>query len=159
MDTANIVISYLTGLSAERRASIRVVHRALSVRRRTAAWGGSRHVHHPAASGRPNVSFLKHCKKYQLAPRHLSLAEIYEDPFYFPYLIHEHQTKMFSITPDDTPDSYADVIDVDDRRLEIAKTNLEKVDVMGLSEHHGELLDGDGTAIRVASSRRRRTGG
>ena len=86
------------------------------------------------------LSYLKHCKRYHSKHADLRLEEIYEDPFYFPCFIQEHQTKIFSMTADDPLESYADVVDVDDRRLEIAKTNLEKVDVVGLSEHYGELL-------------------
>ena len=86
------------------------------------------------------LSYLKHCKRYHSQHAELSLEEIYEDPFYFPCFIHEHQTKIFSMTADDPLESYADVVDIDERRLEIAKTNLEKVDVVGLSEHHGEFV-------------------
>jgi hypothetical protein len=45
------------------------------------------------------------------------------------------------MTIEDEPESYMDIVDVDDRRLEIAKANLEKVDVLGLSERHDEFVD------------------
>ena len=45
------------------------------------------------------------------------------------------------MTTDDRLESYMDVIDVDDRRLEIAMENLEAVDVLGLHERYGEFLD------------------
>jgi hypothetical protein len=86
------------------------------------------------------LSYLKHCKRYHPQHADLSLEEIYDDPFYFPCFIQEHQTKIFSMTADDPLESYADVIAVDERRLEIAKANLEKVDVVGLSDRHGEFV-------------------
>jgi hypothetical protein len=87
------------------------------------------------------ISYLKHCKRYHEQHRDLALEEIYEDPFYFSCFVHNHQAKLFSMTRDDRLESYMDIIDVDDRRLEIAKANLEKVDVIGLSERSGEFAD------------------
>jgi hypothetical protein len=86
------------------------------------------------------ISYLKHCQRYHDQHRALSLEEIYADPLYYPMLIRDHQAKLFSMTPDDQPDSYHDVIDVDDRRLEIAKSNLEQVDVLGLQERFEDFL-------------------
>jgi hypothetical protein len=87
------------------------------------------------------ISYHKHCKRYHDQHRTLSLEEIYEDPFTFPALIRNHQAKLFAMTPDDEPESYLDVIEIDDRRLEVAKANLERVDVLGLQEHFPELLE------------------
>lgn len=69
------------------------------------------------------------------------LEEIYEHPLVFAPLVHEHQTKIFSMTPADEPRSYTDVIEVDDRRLALAKANLESIDVLGTMERFDELLD------------------
>jgi hypothetical protein len=88
------------------------------------------------------ISYLKHCKRYHDQHRELSLEEIYRDPFYFPCFIHNHQTKIFAMTDDDRLESYMDVIDIDDRRLAIAKENLVRVDILGLQEHYGEFVDG-----------------
>jgi hypothetical protein len=134
------LVDYLLGLPADRRAETRaytghfpfVVTELLGIDLVTFTV-----LRHPVDR---TLSYLKHCKRYHSQHADLRLEEIYEDPFYFPCFIQEHQTKIFSMTADDPLESYADVVDVDDRRLEIAKTNLEKVDVMGLSEHHGELL-------------------
>jgi hypothetical protein len=87
------------------------------------------------------ISYLKHCKRYHEQHRGLSLDEIYRDEFHFPCFIHNHQTKIFSMTTDDKLESYMDVIDVDDQRLEIAKENVEKVDVLGLHERYDEFLE------------------
>jgi hypothetical protein len=87
------------------------------------------------------ISYLKHCKRYHKEHRELSLEEIYQDEFHFRCFIHNHQAKIFSMTTDDRLESYMDVIDVDDRRLEIAKDNLKKVHVLGLHEQYDEFVD------------------
>jgi hypothetical protein len=87
------------------------------------------------------ISYLKHCKRYHKQHRKLSLEEIYQDDFHFQCFIHNHQAKIFSMTTDDPLESYMDVIDVDDWRLEVAKENLDKVDVLGIHERYGEFLD------------------
>lgn len=87
------------------------------------------------------ISYLKHCKRYHDQHRELGLEEIYRDPFYFPCFIHNHETKIFAMTEDDRLESYMDVIDIDDRRLAIAKENLAKVDILGLQEHYDEFVD------------------
>lgn len=87
------------------------------------------------------ISYLKHCKRYHKQHRHLTLEEIYDDPFFFPSFIHNHQAKVFAMTTGDKLESYMDVIDIDDRRLEIARRNLEHVNILGLNEHHQEFLD------------------
>ena len=43
------------------------------------------------------VSFLKQCKRMNDQHRDLPLEEIYEDGFFFPTLVHNHQTKVFSM--------------------------------------------------------------
>ena len=47
----------------------------------------------------------------------LTLEQVYENPFVFEPLVHNHQTKIFSMTADDPLDTYMDVIHVDDKRL------------------------------------------
>jgi hypothetical protein len=87
------------------------------------------------------ISYLKHCKRYHERHRDLPLEEIYEDPFFFPCFIHNHQSKIFSMTPDDEFQSFMEVLDVDERRLELAQEHLERIDVLGLNEHYREFLD------------------
>jgi hypothetical protein len=86
------------------------------------------------------ISYLRHCKRYHTKHSGLRLEEIYEDPFYFPCFIHNHQSKIFAMEADDALESYMDVIDVDERRLRLALANLEQVDVLGLTEHQPELV-------------------
>jgi hypothetical protein len=71
----------------------------------------------------------------------LPLEEVYEHPMVFGPLIHDHQTKVFSMTRADEPQTYMDLIDVDSRRLALAKANLAEVEVLGTMEHFGDFLD------------------
>jgi FkbM family methyltransferase len=91
------------------------------------------------------ISYLKRHQELR-DPDH-SLEEIYEAQrtrhggVNFQMFIRDHQAKVFSLTRDDEPQDYRHVIEVDARRLELAKENLETVDVLGLQEHFGEFLD------------------
>jgi hypothetical protein len=71
----------------------------------------------------------------------LTLEEVYEQPLVFEPLVRNHVTKIFSMTVEDDPQTYMDVIDVDERRLERAKANLAEVEVIGLMERYDEFLD------------------
>jgi hypothetical protein len=86
------------------------------------------------------LSYLRHCKRYHAQHRELSLEEIYEDPFFYPSFIQNHQAKLFALTVDDNPESYMDALQVDSRRLAIARDNLERVDVVGTQERFDDLL-------------------
>lgn len=70
-----------------------------------------------------------------------TLEEIYEQAIVFEPLIHNHQTKIFSMRSSDDPQSYMDVINVDRERLAFAKQNLAGIDVLGLTERYDEFLD------------------
>jgi hypothetical protein len=70
-----------------------------------------------------------------------TLEEVYENPFVFEPLVHNHQTKIFSMKESDEPESYMDVINVDRARLELAKENLAKIDVLGVTERFDDFLD------------------
>jgi hypothetical protein len=71
----------------------------------------------------------------------LALEEIYEAPHVYEPLVHNHQTKLFSMTWADNPTGYMQVIDVDPARLALAKDNLARVDVVGLTEQLDDFLD------------------
>jgi len=86
------------------------------------------------------LSYLRHCRRFHPQHRDLLLEQIYEDPFYYPKFIENHQAKVFSMTRADELISFMDAITVDDARLRIACDNLEKVDVLGLHEHYDEFL-------------------
>jgi hypothetical protein len=87
------------------------------------------------------VSYLRHCKRYHERMADMGLEEIYDDGWMHPLYIRNYQAKLFAMTTDDKLESHLDVIDVDDRRLELALANLERVDVLGLHERYPEFLD------------------
>jgi hypothetical protein len=135
------MIHYLLGLPPERRAETRVytghfpfvVSRLLGIDVVTLTV-----VRHPVER---TISYLKHCKRYHEQHRELPLDQIYRDELHFRCFIHNHQSKIFSMTMDDPLESYMDVIDIDEHRLGIAKENLEAVDVLGLHERYDEFID------------------
>jgi hypothetical protein len=138
---ARAEIDYLTALPAERRERIRIYRghfpfvaaELLGIELVTITI-----LREPIER---TISYLKHCKRYREQHRSMTLEQIYEDPFFFPTEILNYQTKLFAMTPDDEPESYLDPIEIDERRLEIAKENLERVDVLGLQEHFPEFLE------------------
>jgi hypothetical protein len=81
----------------------------------------------------------------EVAPRSpvtgLTLEEVYEHPLVYAPLVHNHMTKIFSMSIEDDPQTYMDVIDVDAARLARAKENLSDVEVVGLIECYDEFLD------------------
>jgi hypothetical protein len=70
-----------------------------------------------------------------------TLEQVYDNPFVYDTLLHNHQTKIFSTREDDALDTYMDVFKVDEARLALAKKNLENVDVIGLTERYDSFLD------------------
>jgi hypothetical protein len=155
---ANVNLEYLVGLSAERHAAIK-------------AYAG--HFPFMAVDTVPGpfvtitilrdpiertISLLKQCQRYNARYRDRSLEQIYEDPFLFPCLIKNHQTKLFALDTADRPRSYMDLLDIDAARMAAAKANLARVDVLGLQEHFGTLLahmqERFGWRITVQSNRR-----
>jgi hypothetical protein len=69
-----------------------------------------------------------------------SLEELYEHPVVFEPLIHNHQTKLFSMTSADEPVNFMHVIDVDDARLARARETLATIEVVGLTERYPEFI-------------------
>jgi hypothetical protein len=86
------------------------------------------------------ISYLKHARRHEERLHDKTLEAIYEDMTTFPGYIWNHQAKVFAMTADDPLNQITDVIEIDDRRLAIAKQNLEKVDVVGLTDHFDEFL-------------------
>jgi len=50
------------------------------------------------------LSYLRHCQQHHAEHRGLSLEEIYEDEWFFPRFIQDHQTKILSMTSAETWD-------------------------------------------------------
>ena len=86
------------------------------------------------------ISFLRQRKRNNPVHQAHRLEQMYEHPFLFRCFIENHQTKLFALTSQDNPKSYLHVLDVDARRLEIAKRNIESVDVVGIQDRFDELL-------------------
>jgi hypothetical protein len=132
-------IPYLLNLSSERRAAIRVyighfpyiAYQMLGIPCVTATI-----LREPIAR---SISHVMHVKR-QPRFRDVAYEAIYEDPYAFGFFLHNHQTKYFSMTEDDPLKSIMNVIDIDDRRLALAKANLEQIDVVGLIEQYDAFL-------------------
>jgi hypothetical protein len=71
----------------------------------------------------------------------LTLEEVYDNADVFDRLVHNHQTKIFSTRADDVLNTFTDVLEVDEARLELAKANLAKVDIIGITEQYNDFLD------------------
>ena len=134
-------VAYLLALPEERRAAIRlyyghfpfVVTEMLGIPTTTLTL-----LRDPVER---TISLLRVMRERRASLQGLTLEQIYDDAEVFPRLIHNHQTKLFSITTQDEPRTYLDEIDVDDARLALARENLARVDVVGLTEHYGEFLE------------------
>ena len=87
------------------------------------------------------LSYLRHHRKLTPADHDLPLEAIYDDPFRFHGLVHNHMVKMFSLTPAEMTDGALTPVDFTPERLERAKANLSGVDAIGLQEHFGEFCD------------------
>lgn len=87
------------------------------------------------------ISHLKHCKRVEPQHHDRSLEEIYEDPWTFPMLLHDHQVKVFAMTRDDRLESVMDVIDIDAARVATALDHLGHVDVLGFADDVPAFLE------------------
>jgi hypothetical protein len=133
-------IEDLLNLSSERRAEIRVyvghfpyiAYQMLGIECVTLTI-----LRDPVAR---TISHLAHAKR---EPRFSDtpFEEIYEDPFTYPFFMHNHQAKYFGMTEADPLTSVMDVVEIDDERLALARRNLEQIDVIGLTEQYDEFLD------------------
>jgi hypothetical protein len=103
------------------------------------------------------LSYLRHRRKDAPEDRDKSLEEIYSDPYRFEALVHNHMTKMFSLTPEEAkarslemaeifsrpPDPSAPWIltkvEFTPQRLGLAKEGLASVDAIGLQERFDEF--------------------
>jgi hypothetical protein len=86
------------------------------------------------------ISYLKHCRKYQEEHRGMALEAIYEDPWFFPTMMDNHQVKVFAFAPEDHMETVAEVITIDEARAARARANLESVDFLGLHEHYDDFV-------------------
>lgn len=137
---ANIQLDYLTALPASRRARIRaysghfpfVAVELLGEKVTTITI-----LRDPVER---TLSLLRQRKVIHHRDEAISLEEIYEDEFLFPALIRDHQAKLFALTVDDELGSYMRALEIDSDRLELAKQNVESVDVVGTQDRFDELV-------------------
>jgi hypothetical protein len=87
------------------------------------------------------LSYLRHHRAVTPADRSKRLEELYEDPFRFDLLIHNHMVKMLSLTVETMTDGALTHVDVDPANLGRAQENLERIDVVGLQEHFALFWD------------------
>lgn len=80
------------------------------------------------------LSYLRDQHQHRPGNRGRPLEEIYDDGFLFDGLIHNHMTKMLSLTTDEMTHGALTTVDFDDARVERACQRLESVDVVGLQE-------------------------
>ena len=82
------------------------------------------------------LSYLRHHRELTPEARGQSLEEIYDDPFRFEGLVHNHMVKMFSLTTSEMTEGALTPVAFGPERLEAAKRGLETVDVIGVQEDY-----------------------
>jgi Sulfotransferase family len=87
------------------------------------------------------LSYLRHHRENESADRHKSLEDIYEDPFRFHGLVHNHMTKMLSLDPAEMTHGMLTLVEFDRDRLERAKEALAGIDVVGFQERFEDFCD------------------
>lgn len=70
-----------------------------------------------------------------------TIEELYDDPVVNQRMVHEHQTKMFAMGPDDGINAWTQPFDVDDAAFAAAKRRIASVDLLGFQERFDEFLD------------------
>jgi hypothetical protein len=143
-----LTIDYLRSLPADRRARIRLYATHFPFVACEMLGGGFHTMTMLREPVDRTTSLLRQFQRYETsadagdgrtdAPR---LEEIYERSHVFEPLVHNHQTKIFSMTVADDPKGYMQTIDVDEARLALAKRNLASVDVVGLTEQHADFVN------------------
>lgn len=95
------------------------------------------------------LSFLRHqaARRQRGATTDTPLVEIYEDPFRFNAMIHNHMVRMLSLAPEEMGpgDGVLATVPYTQERLDIAKDALAALDLFGLQEHFDDFCDELGT--------------
>jgi hypothetical protein len=85
------------------------------------------------------LSYLRHHRRETPADADKSLEEIYDDPFRFDTLIHNHMVKMLSLEVGEMTDGALTHVEFTPERLARAKERLAAVDIVGLQERYPEF--------------------
>jgi AraC-like DNA-binding protein len=136
----HLEVSYLLGLPPERFRSIRLFYGHFPFVATDMLGNGFVTLTLLRDPVERTISLLRVLREQRAAWHGLTLEQMYDDVNMFPRLIHNHQTKLFSMTVADDPQSYRDEITIDRTRLELAKQNLARIDLIGLTEQYGEFL-------------------
>ena len=99
------------------------------------------------------VSYMRHHRRRTPADAELTLEEVYDDELRFHGLIHNHMTKMLSLTPEEMDEGVLTRVEFTPERLERAKERLAGVDVVGLQEEFDALLRRALGAVRLVARR------
>jgi hypothetical protein len=130
------------------------------------------------------ISYLKHCRRYHIEHKSLTLEDIYADAWFQASFIQNYQTKIFSMTAEEclSEDRFIDgspilpprhemgdaqdlsaelnafkekspgrfclefyaastgVIKADEKRLAVAKRNLDTINIVGVTEHYDRFV-------------------
>jgi hypothetical protein len=85
------------------------------------------------------LSYLRNARHRSPPDREKSLEEIYEDPFRFHGMIHNHMTKMLSLTPTEMTAGMLTHVEFTPEHLDRAKRGLAGVDAVGIQERFEEF--------------------
>jgi hypothetical protein len=86
------------------------------------------------------ISVLKQFKRREERFHDSSLESIYEERPIFRFFVENHQTKVFSLAPDDNEVAINCGLTIDEARFARAKHNLAQVDVIGFTESYDEFV-------------------
>jgi hypothetical protein len=134
---AKASVDFLLALPPERRAQIRIY------------WGTFPYAATElmgidlirlAILGDPVARAIERLRRHSESPRFAGkdLFDVYDDPRYD--RLYNEQTRIFSLTPHDGLKNFRDEVDVDRERLERAKSNLDAIDVVGVSDRYADFL-------------------
>lgn len=87
------------------------------------------------------LSFLRHHRLLHPEDGDRPLTDIYDDPFRYEALIHNHMTKMLGMTSAEMVDGMLTPVACDERHLERAKRALDAIPVVGLQHRFGDFCD------------------
>jgi hypothetical protein len=86
------------------------------------------------------ISLLKQFKRRDERFHDHSLEAIYDDQYVFKHFIHNHQTRVFALRPEDQPRAVLRDISIDDAAYATAARNLASLDVIGVTERYEDFL-------------------
>lgn len=87
------------------------------------------------------LSFLQFHRQLFPADADIPLEELYDDPTRFSQLIHNHMTKMLSLTPAEMTADMLTPVEFTPERLALAKANLAAMDAVGIQDQLEDFCD------------------